>query len=249
MLGLIRTQELLAARGIDGARQLFGRERDFGFSKTAEETLSIWGKREALGDVVWAIRRFQPDVIVTRFSPEDRETHGHHTASAMLALEAFRAAADPKAYPEQLAWVATWQARRIVWNKGGFGPAAAETPGTFTSLDVGNYDALSGDSASEIAARSRTMHKSQGFGATPQRGPSLETFQLLDGEPMQHSFLDGVDLSWSRAAGTEPLRRLLARARAQFDVSHPAASIPTLLDAADALAAIPDNPWKPREAS
>src|SRR5437879_1484823 len=115
LLGVIRTQELLAARAIDGAEQLFGRERDFGYSKTPEETLAIWGRDEALGDVVWAIRKFKPDVIVTRFAPDLRDTHGHHTASAMLALEAFRLAADRKAYPKQLEHVQPWQARRIVW--------------------------------------------------------------------------------------------------------------------------------------
>ena len=112
-LGLIRTQELLAARRIDGAEQFFTRARDFGFSKSPEETLRIWGQAPVLADVVTVIRRFRPDVIITRFSPEKADTHGHHTASAMLAVEAFRAAADPTFHPEELAGgLEPWQARR-----------------------------------------------------------------------------------------------------------------------------------------
>jgi LmbE family N-acetylglucosaminyl deacetylase len=239
LLGLIRTNELLAARGIDGAEQLFGSERDFGFSKSSDETLRIWGKAEALGDVVWAIRKFQPDVIITRFSPDDHETHGHHTSSAILALEAFRAAADAKAYPEQLKFVQPWQAKRIVWNRGGFGPQVKEEG--LVTMDLGNYDALLGTSAGEVAAKSRSMHKSQGFGAAPQRGPSPDTFKLLAGEPMTTSFLDGVDLTWGRAPGAAKLQALLAQARAQYDFAHPAAIIPTLLAALDALEVLPEK--------
>jgi LmbE family N-acetylglucosaminyl deacetylase len=244
LLGVIRTQELLAARALDHAEQLFGRERDFGYSKTPEETLAIWGKDAALSDVVWAIRRFKPDLVVTRFSPEVRDTHGHHTASAMLALEAFRAAADPKAFPEQLAHEAPWQARRIVWNRGVFGPLAKAELEGFFALDVGAYDPLLGVSLGELAARARSMHKSQGFGAAPQRGPVLEYFRLLGGEPFGSSLFDGVDLTWGRVRGSERLRELLGRALAQFSDTNPAASIPLLLEARDALDLLPDNAWK-----
>src|SRR5881397_3152874 len=94
-LGVIRTEELLAARRVDHAQQFFSRAIDFGFSKTAEETMRIWGHDKILSDVVWIIRKFRPDVVVARFSPEDQLTHGHHTASAILAREAFSAAGDP----------------------------------------------------------------------------------------------------------------------------------------------------------
>jgi LmbE family N-acetylglucosaminyl deacetylase len=244
LLGVIRTQELLAARGVDGAEQLFGRERDFGYSKTPEETLAIWGKEEALGDVVWAIRRFRPDVIVTRFSPDARDTHGHHTASAMLALEAFKLAADPKAYPEQLKWVQPWQAKRIVWNRGNWGNTPPEELKGFLKLDLGGYDALLGQSFGEVAAHSRTMHKSQGFGATPTRGPAPDYFKVLAGAPMEHGLLDGVDVSWARVRGSEKLRDALKKARAGFDPEKPWLTVPALLEAADALDALPDNPWK-----
>jgi LmbE family N-acetylglucosaminyl deacetylase len=244
LLGVIRTQELLAARRIDGAEQFFGNERDFGYSKTPEETLSIWGREAALGDVVWAIRRFQPDVIITRFSPEDRETHGHHTASAMLALEAFTAAADPKAYPEQLKSVTPWQAKRIVWNKGVFGPQKPGALDGFLKMDVGGFDPVLGETATETAARSRSMHKSQGFGASPQRGPALEYFKLLAGAPIQQSFLDDLDFTWRRVPGSEAVQEALAQARIEFDPEHPADTIPELLQAKTAMEALPDNPWK-----
>jgi LmbE family N-acetylglucosaminyl deacetylase len=244
LLGVIRTQELLAARGVDGAEQLFGRQRDFGYSKTPEETLAIWGKHESLADVVWAIRRFRPDVIVTRFSPEMRDTHGHHTASAMLALEAFKLAADPKAYPEQLEHVQPWQAKRIVWNRGVFGGASPDELKGFMKIDLGGYDPLLGVSFSEVAARSRTMHKSQGFGASPSRGPAPDYFRVLDGAPMERSLLDGVDTTWARVKGSEKLRELLAKARATLDIEKPWLVIPTLLEARRALEALPDNPWK-----
>src|SRR5947207_5969131 len=109
-LGVIRTEELLAARRLDHGNQFFSRAIDFGFSKTAEEALRFWDHDKILSDVVWVVRKFRPDVMVTRFSPEDQLTHGHHTASAMLAVEAFSAAGDPSRFPEQLAFVKPWQA-------------------------------------------------------------------------------------------------------------------------------------------
>src|SRR5882757_7822876 len=152
-LGVIRTNELLAARRIDHGRQFFTRAIDFGFSKNPEESLRFWDHDKMLADVVWVIRRFQPDVVVTRFSPEDRNTHGHHTASAMLAVEAFRAAADPKQFPEQLAYVTVWQAKRVVWNTSSFFFAARNLPFDTTGLtaaEVGGFNSLLGKSYMEI---------------------------------------------------------------------------------------------------
>ncbi|MBL8114884.1 MAG: PIG-L family deacetylase, partial [Acidobacteria bacterium] len=129
LIGLIRTQELLAARRVDGAQQLFTRAVDFGYSKNPEETLAIWGKDAVLSDTVRAIRTFRPDVIVTRFPTTGEGGHGHHTASAILAEEAFKAAADPARFPEQ--GLAPWQAKRILWNVFRFGANAPrkEIPG------------------------------------------------------------------------------------------------------------------------
>jgi LmbE family N-acetylglucosaminyl deacetylase len=244
LLGLIRTQELLAARGVDGAEQLFTRARDFGYSKTPEETLSIWGKDEVLGDVVWAMRRFKPDVVITRFPTGGIETHGHHTASAILAEQAFRLAGDPRAYPEQLAWEKPWQPQSIVWNKSQFFIKPGEDLSSFLRVDIGAFNPWLGVSYGEMAATSRSMHASQGFGAAAQRGPALEYFKALVGPTPELSLFEGVDLSWRRVPGSARLVERLERARADFRPERPEAAIPALLDARDELARLPDNPWK-----
>jgi len=197
-LGLIRTQELLAARRIDGAEQFFTRARDFGYSKTAEETLRIWGKDAVLADVVWVIRRFRPDIVITRFSPELTDTHGHHTASAQIAVEAFRAAADPARFPEQLkAGAQPWQAQRLLWNRSSWNLKPDEDMSSFLRLDVGQYNPLLGLSYGEMAADSRSMHKSQGFGVARTRGPIIEYFKILDQAPgsprVAGKVLGGID--------------------------------------------------------
>jgi LmbE family N-acetylglucosaminyl deacetylase len=189
MLGLIRTQELLAARRLDGAEQYFTRAIDFGFSKTSEETLRFWGKEKTLADVVWIIRKFRPDVIVTRFTPT-LGGHGNHTASAILAEEAFRAAADPKHFSEQLRYVSPWQAKRIVWN--GFRPSQTDStqkPLPIVNMDIGAYSPLLGKSFTEIAGEGRSMHKSQGMGAGQNRGESLNYFQHIAGDTAKKIFL------------------------------------------------------------
>src|SRR5215203_4212332 len=149
-LGLIRTQELLAARRIDGGEQYFTRAFDFGFSKTAEETFAKWDREKILSDVVWVIRKFQPDVILTRFPTTGEGGHGHHTASAILANEAFIAAADPSRFPEQLKFVQTWQPKRILWNGFNFGAGANATYNDLFHFDVGGYNPILGKSYGEI---------------------------------------------------------------------------------------------------
>jgi len=261
-LGLIRTQELLAARRIDGAEQFFTRARDFGYSKTPDETLRIWGKDAILADVVWVIRRFRPDLIITRFSPEPSDTHGHHTASAMLALEAFHAAADPRFHPEQLAGgVTTWQARRILWNRSNWNMKPGEDLSGLEKLDVGGFNPLLGESYGEIAADSRSMHKSQGFGVARSRGPALEYFKTLAEADAAaaggaktaaetragKSPLDGLDVSLGRWSTTAHLRAAIERAQKQFDPAHPAAAIPALLEVDAALDGLPDAGWRARK--
>src|SRR5262249_52134488 len=176
LLDVIRTEELLAARVVDGAEQRFTRMRDFGYSKSADETLALWGHDEALGDVVRVIRTFQPDVIITRFD-EKPPNHGHHTASAILAREAFAAAADPKRFPEQ--GLPPWQATRRVGTE--YTSPAEAPPAGAVALDVGGYDARFGESYGELAARSRSQHKSQGFGVSGERGHIVEHFVTLGG--------------------------------------------------------------------
>jgi len=244
-LGLIRTQELLAARGMDGAEQLFTRARDFGYSKSPEESLRIWGHDAVLADVVLAIRRFRPDVIVSRFMPDDGETHGQHTASARLTVEAFTRAADPSYMPdEEHRRLGSWKARRVVWNESGFFGKTDAQLATLPHLDVGGYDPWLGLSYPELAADSRSNHKSQGFGATRRRGPTPEAFHLLAGEAMKESPLDGVVMDWSRVAGSAKLVSELKRARQAFRTGTPEASIPALLAARAELRRMPDNPWK-----
>src|SRR3954451_17130089 len=220
-LGLLRTQELLAARRLDGAEQFFTRARDFGYSKSAEETLRIWGKDRILEDVVWVLRSFRPEVIVSRFSPVPSETHGQHPASAQLALEAFTKAADPAYAPEQVKRAGTWKARRIVWNAFQFDPK--EDTSRFLKMELNPYDPLLGVSMGELAGDSRSMHKSQGFGAPRRIAPTPELFEVLDGESMRTSFLDGVAEKTAQGA--------LGRALEAYRDDAPQLAIPALLEA------------------
>ncbi|HEX3421056.1 MAG TPA: PIG-L family deacetylase [Candidatus Udaeobacter sp.] len=245
-LGVIRTQELLGARRIDHARQFFTRALDFGFSKTADETLHIWDHDKILADVVWVIRNFRPDVIATRFSPDDDKTHGHHTASAILATEAFAAAADPKRFPEQLAFVKPWQATRLVWNTSPFfftNRNLPFDPTGLTVLEAGGYNPLLGKSYTEIAAASISMHKSQGVGGLPRRGARKEYFKPLKGQAMTSSLFEGVDTSWSRVPNSESVVTAIREITSKFNPADPAASVPDLLKLRQGMSAIQDDSW------
>jgi LmbE family N-acetylglucosaminyl deacetylase len=245
-LGVIRTEELLDARRIDHARQFFTRAIDFGFSKTADETLRIWDHDKILADIVWVVRNFRPDVIVTRFSPEDQKTHGHHTASAILAREAFSAAADPNRFPEQLAFVKPWQATRLVWNTSPFfftNRNLPFDPTGLTVLEAGGYNPLLGKAYTEIAAASLSMHKSQGVGSPPRRGARKEYFKPLQGQPMTTSLFESVDTSWSRVANSESVAAEIRQIVSKFNPADPAASVPDLLKLRQAMSGIPDESW------
>ena len=192
-LGLIRTQELLAARRIDGGEQFFSRAFDFGYSKSPEETFTKWDREKILSDVVWVIRKFQPDVIITRFPTTGEGGHGQHTASAILANEAFTAAADSKRFPDQLKFVQPWQTKRILWNTFNFGSVNTTSSDQF-KLDAGDYNPVLGKSYGEIAAESRSQHKSQGFGVARSRGEALEFFKTTGGNAPTNDLLDGVNV-------------------------------------------------------
>ena len=226
-LGVIRTQELLAARRVDGAQQFFTRARDFGFSKDYEQTLAKWDRKEVLSDVVRVIRQFQPDVIVTRFPPEGGGTHGHHTASTVLALEAFKQAGDPAAFPEQLtpeSGLKPWQPKRIFWNAfRGAGDAKR------VRLDIGGYLPLLGQSLGEVSALSRSNHRSQGYGSVGTRGSRPDDFVPLDGKPAGADLFDGIDTSWARYPGNERTGELIDDFIALFNPQNPAARVPALL--------------------
>jgi len=215
-LGLIRTQELLAARRMDGAEQYFSRAFDFGFTKTADEALSTWGHDRILSDVVWVIRKFQPDVIITRFPRDARAGHGQHAASAILANEAFKAAADTTMFREQFKYgVTAWQAKRILWNSYNFnGPPDNNT--SLFKLDAGGFNASLGKSYGEIGAEARTMHKSQGEGRPRRRGESFEYFETTGGDAPQNDLMDGIDIGWSRVNPIDTSESNLARMYRDF---------------------------------
>ena len=227
LLGLIRTQELLAARRTDGAEQFFTRANDFGFSKNPEETFSIWNKDSILADVVFAIRKFKPDVIICRFPTTGEGGHGHHTASAILAVEAFDLAADPTKFPEQLKYAEVWQAKRLFWNTFNFGGNNTTSPDQ-VKMDVGTYNPLLGLSYGEVAANSRSMHKSQGFGSAKQRGENIEYFKLLKGSAVEKNIFEGIDASWKRLSGGERIHLLMNDCIANFNAEHPENSLAEL---------------------
>lgn len=243
LLGLVRTQELLAARRVDGAEQFFTRANDFGFSKGPGETLRIWDKEKVLGDVVWAIRKFRPDVIICRFPTTGEGGHGHHTASAILAQEAFTAAADPKRYQEQLKYVKPWQAKRLLWNTFAFGSVNTIRPDQF-KVDVGVYNPILGEGYGEMAAVSRSNHRTQGFGSAKQRGQAFEHFKTILGDAPTKSLMDGVNTSWSRVSGGEEIGNAVEAIQKNFDIDHPEKSVPALLKVLDKIKDIPDEYWR-----
>ena len=248
LLGLIRSQELLAARRIDGAEQFFTRAIDFGFSKTPEETFEKWGRERILSDVVWVIRSFRPDVVILRFSGTPRDGHGQHQVSALVGKEAFVAAADPSRFPEQLKFVEPWKARRLMFNSFSFTremeKEAATTPGRI-EVDTGAFDPVLGVSYSQIAGMSRSMHRSQGMGASQRPGPSRNFLVPVAGDaPAKDArdAFDGIDTSWGRVPGGAELGRILDEAVRAFEPDHPERTIPLLLKAREPIAAL-DDPW------
>lgn len=230
-LGLIRTQELLAARRIDGAEQYFSSAYEFGFSKTSNETLKIWNKEKVLADMVWVIRKFQPDIIINRFPGDARAGHGHHAASAILSQEAFYAAADPKRFPEQLTkGVEPWQAKRLLWNTFNFG-GANTTSDNQLKVDAGIYNALIGQSYGEIGGEARSMHKSQGEGRPRRKGPVYEFFVTLAGDSAKSDLMDGIVTDWSRIPNEGvAIQKMIAQIIAKYDFDHPEYSVAPLVE-------------------
>jgi len=245
-LGLIRTQELLAARRIDGGEQFFTRAYDFGYSKTPKETFTKWDKEKILSDVVWVIRKFQPDIIINRFPESGEGGHGHHTASGILANEAYAAAADPSRFPEQLKYVSVWQAKRVLWNTFNFGGNNTTRDDQY-KVDVGGYNPLLGKSYGEIAAESRSQHKSQGFGVPAGRGEALEYFRSTKGDQPVNDLMEGVELSWKRVAGGEAIQKMADELTAAFDFLHPEKSVKKLVELHAALQRMPEGNWRSKK--
>ncbi len=252
LLGVIRTQELIEARKIDGGEQFFTRANDFGYSKTPDETLEIWNKNEVLSDVVWAIRKFQPDVIINRFDHRSPgTTHGHHTASAMLSLEAFEKVNDANAYPEQLKLVSTWQPKRVFFNTSWWFYGSREKfdkadKSNLAQLQTGVYYASIGKSNQEIAALSRSRHQSQGFGSTGARGEENEYLEFLKGDRLQdkNTIFEGIDTTWNRVKNGKTIGAILSTVQKNFDYNNPSASITELVKAYDLIQKLEDNHWK-----
>ncbi len=242
-LGLIRTQELLAARRVDGGEQFFTRAYDFGYSKTAAETFAKWDKEKILGDVVWVIRKLQPDIIINRFPETGEGGHGHHTASGILANEAFAAAADPSRFPEQLKYVAVWQAKRVLWNTFNFGGNNTTRDDQF-KLDVGGYNPLLGKSYGEISAEGRSQHKSQGFGVPASRGEALEYFKATKGDQPVSDLMDGVDLTWNKEQEGEAVKRIIDSLTTSFDFLQPEKSVKGLVTLYQKLMGMRPGYWR-----
>ena len=243
-LGLIRTRELLAARKVDGCEQFFSRAYEFGYSKSAEEALRIWDKEKILGDIVWVIRQYQPDIIIKRFPGDSRAGHGHHAASALLADEAFVAAADPTRFTEQLKnGSKPWQAKRILWNTYNFG-SNNTTSDDQLKIDIGGYNPLTGKSYGEIGAEARTMHKSQGEGRPGRRGQIIEFFTTTGGEPAKNTLMDGIDIGWSRIKEGAGIAVMVSSLVADFKMDEPAASLPALAKLYEAVKELPENNWR-----
>jgi LmbE family N-acetylglucosaminyl deacetylase len=249
LLGVIRTQELLAARRIDGAQQFFTRAIDFGFTKTAQETFEKWGHEQTLGDVVWIIRKYQPDTIVLRFSGTPRDGHGQHQASAILGREAFTAAADRTRFPEQFQYVQPWQAKRLLWNAATFTPEQekeADAEKARIEFDTGLYDPVLGKSYGEIAGISRSQHRSQAMGSAERKGSSRNFLMTIAGDVAKKDLFDGIDISWTRVPNGAPIGAILASAAANFVPEHPERTIPALLQARPLIAANNDT-WSRRK--
>jgi len=250
LLGVIRTQEMLAARRIDGADQYFSRANDFGFSKNPDETFAIWNKELILEDVVWTIRDFRPDIIINRFNHRNPgTTHGHHTAASILSFEAFDLAAKETVFPEQLTNLEPHQtqylyfntSKRFYENEADF---EADLPDLYT-VDVGVYYPTYGQSNTEIAAVSRSEHQCQGMGTTPTRGTSIEYLELLKGKPTnQNNIFSGINTTWSRIEGGAAIGEILNAVEDNFDFKNPSTSIPKLIEAYQLIKALPISHWK-----
>ena len=252
LLGVIRTQELIEARKIDGGEQFFTRANDFGFSKVPDETLKIWNKNQVLEDMVYIIRKFKPDVIINRFDHRSPgTTHGHHTSSAMLSIELYDVVNDSSIYPEQLKYTSIWQPKRLFFNTswwfyGGKDKFDKADKSKLNNFDMGVYYPSFGKSNQEIAALSRSRHQSQGFGSTGSRGDEIEYLELIKGEAAKDNknIFEGIDTSWNRVKSGATIGSLINQIEKDFDFKNPSASIPKLIEAYSLIQKLDDEHWK-----
>jgi LmbE family N-acetylglucosaminyl deacetylase len=252
LLGVIRTQELLEARKIDGGEQFFTRANDFGYSKIPDETLRIWNKEQVMEDMVFIIRKFKPDVIINRFDHRSPgTTHGHHTSSAMLSIELFDQINDATVFPNQLQYTSVWQPQRLFFNTswwfyGGRDKFEKADKSKLSHIDIGVYYSLLGKSNQEIAALSRSRHQSQGFGSTGTRGDEIDYLELIKGESPsdKNNVFEGIDTSWNRVKGGNAIGILLAQVEIEYDFKNPSASVPKLVEAYQLVQKLEDEHWR-----
>ncbi|GGG43472.1 PIG-L domain-containing protein [Croceivirga lutea] len=252
LLGVLRTQELLQARSIDGGEQRFTRAVDFGYSKHPDETLEIWDKEKVLSDVIRVIREIKPDIIINRFDHRSPgSTHGHHTSSAMLSYEAFDLSNNNNVYPDQLNTLAPWQPKRIFFNTSWWFYGSREKfenadKSNLSAVDIGVFYPELGLSNNEIAAMARSQHKCQGFGQLTSRGSTEEYLEFLKGEPLQNksNLFEGITTTWSRVKGGEEIGAILNEIEENFNFSNPAIHLKKLTEAYQLLQNIEDEHWK-----
>jgi LmbE family N-acetylglucosaminyl deacetylase len=253
-LGIIRSQELLASRRIDGAEQYFTRAIDFGFSKTADETLQKWDRNKVLGDVVYNIRRFRPDVVILVFSGTPRDGHGHHQASSILGKEAFSLAGDPTKFPEQLAYVQPWTPKQLMMNAGGPGGGQAKggqnkgkggqnkadspPPADLLNVDVGVYSPELGASFGEIGGASRSANRTQGTGAAESKGSQITSMETVAGDKATKDLFQNIDITWNRLPGGAAVGEIVRQALDSFVPARPEALLPALVKARPLIAGI-----------
>lgn len=251
LLGVIRTEELLAARKIDGGQQFFTRANDFGYSKNPDETFTFWNRQQVLSDVVSTIRKFRPDIIINRFDHRSPgSTHGHHTASAMLSLEAFDEVNDASKFPKSAREYGTWQPQRLFFNTSWWFYGSKEkfekaNKSKLVSVETGNFFPSLGLSNGEIASLSRSMHKSQGFGSTGSRGSETEYLELLKGsKPENNSLFEGINTKWNRLEGGQEIGAILNPLETSFNFTNPSKMLPELLKAYPLIQNLKDEHWK-----
>ena len=252
LLGVIRTQELLAARRIDRGSQFFTRANDFGFSKHPDETMEIWNKDEVMSDIVWTIRKWRPDIVINRFDAERAgKTHGHHTASAVLSLEAFDLVGDATKYPEQLKYLEPWQPARLYyntswWRYGGREEFEKVDKSNMSTADIGVFYPMRGLSNSEIASYSRSEHRSQGMGNTPRRGSDTEYLVGLRGDEKieKENLFAGINTTWSRVPGGAAIGERLAKIQQDYDFARPGKSVEDMVEVYEMIQELPDGHWK-----
>src|SRR5690554_112793 len=253
-LGVIRTNELWNARKIDGGHQFFSTADDFGFSKHPKEAFEKWDKELLLQQIVYLIRKEQPDVIINRFDHRtEGNTHGHHTASAQLSKEAFALAQDTSYKIPSDEKLNIWKPKRLFFNVSWFffGNRKAfdkADKSKYIPLNIGIFYNQLGKNNQEIASLSRSQHQSQGFGDLSSRGDEIDYVELVDGEPLKSDNLfEGIDTSWNRIEGGKNIQRLVTQLINEYDFKNPSKSIDLLTTIYTEIDKLPESIWKIRK--